>query len=360
LSASTKVAAKKTAGVLGDDLALNAQQVAGVATHREIPVVWAVANGSALNKLIIVPAALVISALAPWAVVPLLMIGGGYLCFEGVDKVLHRLLHRKERAEQRAHVRALADPAVDILAIERQKIRGAIRTDIILSAEIIVIALGTVAEAPFSRQVGVLSAIAVLMTVGVYGFVAGIVKLDDAGLALNRRSSAIARGLGRAILVAAPYFMKLLSVAGNAARIGRARIDGSRGRGDVGRSVRAVGRRTSSASGRRTAATPIRGLAKRHGPCVCRTAWAKPTSHGGVSCARCRSRRCGSRSRAGGFAWSARPPRRAWIVRGSSPPTSCSWSARVAASSCYTWKSSTSGGRPCRCACSTTPARPTS
>lgn len=218
VSVMTKVATKKTAGVLGDDLALNAQQVAGVATHREIPVVWAVAKGSARNKLILVPAALVISAFAPWAILPLLMIGGGYLCFEGVEKVVHKLLHRaEEREEQRAHVQAVSDPAVDIIAFEKEKIRGAIRTDVILSAEIIVIALGSVAQAPFSRQVGVLCAIAVMMTVGVYGFVAGIVKLDDAGLALSRRSSAIIRGLGRAILVVAPYLMKLLSIAGTVA-----------------------------------------------------------------------------------------------------------------------------------------------
>jgi uncharacterized protein len=218
VSVMTKVAAKKTAGVLGDDLALNAQQVAGVATNREIPVVWAVAKGSALNKLIIVPAALAISALAPWAVIPLLMIGGAYLCFEGVEKLWHRFFHRQEEEEeQRAHVKAVEDPTVDIVAFEKAKIRGAIRTDVVLSAEIIVIALGTVADAPFNRQVAVLSTIAVLMTVGVYGFVAGIVKLDDAGLALSRRSSAVARALGRGILVTAPVFMKLLGIAGTVA-----------------------------------------------------------------------------------------------------------------------------------------------
>jgi uncharacterized protein len=218
VSVMTKVAAKKTAGVLGDDLALNAQQVAGVATHREIPVVWAVAKGSAINKLIIVPAALAISAFVQWAVIPLLMIGGAYLCFEGVEKLWHKFFHRQEdEEEKRAHVEAVEDPTVDIVAFEKEKIRGAIRTDVVLSAEIIVIALGTVADAPFSRQVAVLSTIAALMTVGVYGFVAGIVKLDDAGLALSRRSSAVARGLGRGILVAAPVFMKLLGIAGTVA-----------------------------------------------------------------------------------------------------------------------------------------------
>src|SRR6185436_1795973 len=179
----TKVAAKKTAGVLGDDLALNAQQVSGVRAERELPVVWAVAKGSFVNKLILVPAALAISALAPWAVTPLLMVGGAYLCYEGFEKIAHRFLHGKEHASRRKELaQSLADPAVDLLAVEKDKIKGAIRTDFILSAEIVVISLGTVADADFSKQVAVLAGIAVLMTVGVYGLVAGIVKLDDAGL----------------------------------------------------------------------------------------------------------------------------------------------------------------------------------
>jgi predicted DNA repair protein MutK len=214
----TKVAAKKTAGVLGDDLALNAEQVTGVATDRELPVVWAVAKGSAKNKLVIVPAALAISAVAPWAVVPLLMLGGLFLCFEGFEKVTHKLLHRKEDEVHHAElVEALANPAVDMVAFEKERIRGAIRTDIILSAEIIVITLGTVADQPFANQVAVLVAIAVLMTVGVYGFVACIVKLDDAGLALSRRDNGGARAVGAGILRAAPYLMKGLSIAGTAA-----------------------------------------------------------------------------------------------------------------------------------------------
>ncbi len=215
----TKVAAKKTAGVLGDDLALNAQQVAGVRAERELPVVWAVARGSALNKAILVPSALAISALAPWAVTPLLMLGGAYLCFEGFEKIAHRFLHRREddQAKHTELVRALSDPAVDLVAFEKDKIRGAVRTDFILSAEIIVITLGTVAEAAFLTQVAVLVGVAVLMTVGVYGLVAGIVKLDDAGLYLSRQSSAMARGLGAAIVKAAPWLMKFLSVAGTAA-----------------------------------------------------------------------------------------------------------------------------------------------
>jgi uncharacterized protein len=220
----TKVAAKKTAGVLGDDLALNAQQVAGVRAERELPVVWAVTKGSFRNKLILVPAALAISALAPWAIQPLLMIGGAYLCYEGFEKVAHRFLHRPEEDEARRGelVQALADPAVDLVAFEKEKIRGAIRTDFILSAEIIVISLGTVAQAAFGKQVAVVAGIAILMTVGVYGLVAGIVKLDDGGLHLAGRTGegawpSFQRAAGRAILAAAPGLMKTLSVVGTAA-----------------------------------------------------------------------------------------------------------------------------------------------
>ncbi|MFO0607547.1 MAG: DUF808 family protein [Polyangiales bacterium] len=214
----TKVAAKKTAGVLGDDLALNAQQVAGVEAARELPVVWAVAKGSARNKAVLVPAALALSALAPWAVTPALMLGGLYLCYEGVEKLAHRALHPAEAgAEDDAARRALSDPAVDLVAFEREKIRGAIRTDFILSAEIITISLASVAAAPFGTRVAVLVAVSALMTVGVYGLVAAIVKLDDLGLALRRRPSAAARAIGGAVLAAAPRLMKLLSVAGTAA-----------------------------------------------------------------------------------------------------------------------------------------------
>lgn len=215
----TKVATKKTAGVLGDDLALNAEQVAGVATDRELPVVWAVFKGSAINKLILVPSALAISAIAPWAILPLLMVGGAFLCFEGFEKIAHKFLHPKAEgdAEHRAKLEALTDPAVDIVAFERDKIRGAIRTDIILSAEIIVISLGTVADRPLATQAAVLAVIAILMTIGVYGFVAGIVKLDDGGAALLRRDGALSKAIGRAILRAAPWLMKGLSIAGTAA-----------------------------------------------------------------------------------------------------------------------------------------------
>jgi predicted DNA repair protein MutK len=220
----TKAATRKTAGVLGDDLALNAQQVAGLRAHRELPVVWAVAKGSLVNKAILVPAALVISALAPGAVMPLLMLGGAYLCYEGFEKLAHRfLLSWAEDAASHAElVDAMSDPAVDVAAAEQAKIKGAVRTDFILSAEIIVIALNVVAEAPFPTRVGVLVGIALLMTVGVYGLVGGIVKLDDAGLYLSRREgdtvlARIQRGLGAGILMAAPGLMKGLSVAGTAA-----------------------------------------------------------------------------------------------------------------------------------------------
>jgi len=210
----TKVAAKKTAGVLGDDLALNAEQVAGVHADRELPVVWAVARGSAVNKLILVPAALAISAAAPWAIAPLLMLGGTFLCFEGFEKVAHKLSPGPAQASSPAEAPPAAPP--DRAATEQEKIKGAIRTDFVLSAEIVVISLGTVAGASFSRQVAVLTLIAVVMTVGVYGLVAGIVKLDDAGLALSRRTGG-ARALGLGLLALAPHLMKLLSLAGTVA-----------------------------------------------------------------------------------------------------------------------------------------------
>ena len=221
----SKVAAKKTAGVLGDDLALNAQQVSGVRAERELPVVWAVGVGSMKNKAILVPSALAISAFAPWAITPLLMAGGLYLCYEGFEKIAHRVLHApQDDAEQQraARLRALGDPAADMVALEADKIKGAIRTDFILSAEIIVIALGTVAEAPFVQQVTVVAGIAIVMTFGVYGLVAGIVKLDDAGLYLSQRSGAgaahgLLRGVGRLLLAAAPQLMKALSVIGTVA-----------------------------------------------------------------------------------------------------------------------------------------------
>ncbi len=220
----SKVAAKKSAGVLGDDLAVNAEQVSGVQAKRELPVVWAVAKGSLVNKVILVPAALLVSQSAPWAVTPLMVLGGLFLCYEGFEKVAHRFLHSAgdDAAARAAVTAAAADPAVDLVAWERDKIKGAIRTDFILSAEIIVITLGVVGAAPFATRLGTLTAIALLMTVGVYGLVAGIVKLDDAGLHLASRRGDGAldgalRALGRGLLGAAPRLMKFLGVAGTVA-----------------------------------------------------------------------------------------------------------------------------------------------
>lgn len=214
----SKVAAKKTAGVLGDDLALNAQQVSGIRAERELPVVWAVAKGSFRNKLILVPSALAISAVASWAITPLLMAGGAFLCFEGAEKILHPLLHRgEEDAHHAALTQAVADEQVDMVAFEREKIQGAVRTDFILSAEIVVITLGTVALAPLAQQVLVVGGVAVAMTVGVYGLVAAIVKMDDAGLHLSQHANAVARAVGRGLLATAPRMMKALSVVGTAA-----------------------------------------------------------------------------------------------------------------------------------------------
>ncbi|EKF74614.1 hypothetical protein A11A3_07338 [Alcanivorax hongdengensis A-11-3] len=223
ISVMSKVAAKKTTGVLGDDLALNAEQVTGVRADRELPVVWAVAKGSLRNKVILVPAALLISAFIPMLITPLLMLGGAYLCYEGFEKVVHKFFH--DEAEQENHreaLKAIRGEGGDLVALEKRKIKGAIRTDFILSAEIIVIALGTVKEAAFSVQVGVLSLVAVLITLGVYALVAGIVKLDDAGLYLLRESvqrddPGWRRTLGRGILRFAPWLMKTLSVVGTAA-----------------------------------------------------------------------------------------------------------------------------------------------
>jgi predicted DNA repair protein MutK len=226
VSLLTKAATKKTAGVLGDDLALNAQQVAGVRAHRELPVVWAVAKGSLVNKAILVPAALLISAFVPWAVTPLLMLGGLYLCYEGFEKVAHRLLGGSGRhGEPEAlaamppaeAAQALAAPDEDPRLFEQGKIKGAIRTDFILSAEIITVALGTVAASPFGTRVTVLVVIGLAMTVGVYGLVAGIVKLDDLGIWLFRRGSAVVRAIGRGIVRATPWLMKGLSIAGTVA-----------------------------------------------------------------------------------------------------------------------------------------------
>ncbi|ALB55462.1 DUF808 family protein [Cronobacter universalis] len=218
ISMMGKLAAKKTAGVLGDDLSLNAQQVTGVRANRELPVVWAVAKGSLLNKLILVPLALIISAFAPWAITPLLMVGGAFLCFEGVEKVMHSLHARKhketpEQKQQRLNEIAKQDPKL----YERDKVKGAVRTDFILSAEIVAITLGIVAEAPLLDQVLVLGGIAILVTLGVYGIVGVIVKLDDMGYWLADKRSALARGVGKGLLVTAPWLMKALSILGTVA-----------------------------------------------------------------------------------------------------------------------------------------------
>jgi len=220
----TKIAAKKTTGVLGDDLALNAEQVSGIRADRELPVVWAVAKGSLKNKLILVPAALSISWIAPWLIMPLLMLGGAYLCFEGFEKLAHPLLH--SHTEDDAHhaelAEAVANPGIDLVAFERDKIKGAVRTDFVLSAEIIVITLGAVATAAFATKVAVVSGIALIMTLGVYGLVAIIVKMDDAGLYLSQKPGAglwarVQRKAGQACLLGAPYLMKSLSVIGTVA-----------------------------------------------------------------------------------------------------------------------------------------------
>lgn len=216
VSLLTKVAAKKTAGVLGDDLALNAQQVAGVKANRELPVVWAVAKGSFRNKAILVPAALLISAVAPWLITPLLMLGGAFLCYEGAEKLAHKFLH-DAKTEHAQTLKNLSDDPKKVVAKEKDKIKGAVRTDLILSAEIIAITLGTVADAEFLQQVIVLSGIAFIITVGVYGLVAGIVKLDDAGLALTQSTNTAWQKLGAGILWFAPWFMRALSVVGTAA-----------------------------------------------------------------------------------------------------------------------------------------------
>ncbi len=223
ISVMTKVAARKTAGVLGDDLALNAQQVLGIRAERELPVVWAVALGSLKNKLILIPTALLVSAVAPWAITPLLMLGGAFLCYEGFEKLAHKFLYDEEEDERHAELtRTLLDPNVDMVAFEKERIRGAIRTDFVLSAEIIVITLGIVAGASFGVQVAVLTGVGLLMTVGVYGLVAGIVKMDDAGFYLQQRTgedlgTRFARQLGALLLAAAPRLMRILAVVGTAA-----------------------------------------------------------------------------------------------------------------------------------------------
>lgn len=217
----TKVAAQKTAGVLGDDLALNAEQVTGVRAERELPVVWAVAKGSYLNKVILVPVALLLSYTLPWIIIPLLMMGGAFLCFEGFEKISHYFLHN-DKEEKHKHIEAAKDSKIDLVTFEKKKIKGAIRTDFILSAEIIVITLGIVANKPFLQQAGVLAIIAMVMTTVVYGLVAGIVKLDDVGIYLMQKKGTdilkqLQRKTGAKLLAFAPILMRTLSVVGTAA-----------------------------------------------------------------------------------------------------------------------------------------------
>lgn len=224
IATMTKIAAKKTAGVLGDDLALNAEQVSSVRAERELPVVWSVAKGSVKNKLILVPAALALSAIAPWLIMPLLMIGGAYLCYEGFEKIAHKYIHnsKHEEDDHSETVTALKDTNIDLVEFEKEKIKGAIKTDFILSAEIVVIALGTVKDSEFITQVVVVAGVALLMTIGVYALVAGIIKLDDAGLSLmkNKTENALGRlkqSFGKGLLYFAPYLMKTLSIVGTIA-----------------------------------------------------------------------------------------------------------------------------------------------
>ncbi len=219
VSVMTKLATKKTVGVLGDDLALNAQQVTGVKANRELPVVWAVAKGSLLNKAMLVPIALLISYFAPWGITPLLMVGGAFLCYEGVEKLAHKFLHpgAKEETHKEADQQDDKSAVAEAVALEKGKIKGAIRTDFVLSAEIIAITLGVTQGKPFLEQFAVLAGIAILLTVGVYGLVAAIVKLDDVGLFLSQRSNQSVQMIGRGILYSAPWLMKGLSIVGTAA-----------------------------------------------------------------------------------------------------------------------------------------------
>lgn len=223
VSAMSKIAAKKTAGVLGDDLALNAQQVAGIRAERELPVVWGVAKGSFKNKLILVPAALGLSAFAPWSITPILMVGGAYLCYEGFEKIAHPFLaSREEEEHQHQLIEAFHNPEIDLEVFEKEKIQGAVRTDFILSAEIIAIALGTVADKDIMTQTIVVSGIAIAITIGVYGIVAAIVKMDDVGLHLLQNAPKGQRGIlhrnvGQGLLSFAPKLMKILTVVGTAA-----------------------------------------------------------------------------------------------------------------------------------------------
>ncbi|MEJ2045082.1 MAG: DUF808 domain-containing protein [Reinekea sp.] len=221
IAVQSKLTAQKTVGVLGDDLALNAEQVAGVRAERELPVIWAVTKGSLVNKAILVPLAILISLFIPWAITPLLMIGGSYLCFEGAEKLAHRFLHSASEDQQaiEQEKQALVNEKKDMVTFEKNKIRGAIRTDFILSAEIIVISLGVLTDQSLPMKAIVLALIAFVLTLGVYGLVAALVKIDDLGLHLLNKGQAKGwrKTIGLGLLSAAPKIMKFLSIAGTVA-----------------------------------------------------------------------------------------------------------------------------------------------
>jgi predicted DNA repair protein MutK len=218
----SKVAAKNTAGLLADDLAVNADQVSGVRPERELPVIWAVAKGSFINKLILVPAALLMSLYVPWLITPVLMLGGAYLCFEGAEKLHQWVAHTPKKSSPQERLNHLSLPKVDLLTLEKDKIKGAIRTDFVLSAEIVVIILASVASTSFTNQVIVVTGLAILFTIAVYGLVAAIVKMDDLGLYLVETATVSGKGrffgcLGRALVNAAAPLMHTLSVVGTIA-----------------------------------------------------------------------------------------------------------------------------------------------
>ncbi|HAT6978583.1 TPA: DUF808 family protein [Legionella pneumophila] len=212
IAVMTKVATKKTAGVLGDDLALNAEQIIGIHASRELPVIGAVAKGSAINKLILIPLAILINFFASALVGILLILGGLYLCFEGFEKIVEKFFHKKNEAAKKK----LDLQTIDMHQFEKEKIRGAIRTDFVLSAEIIVITLGTVAATSLVNQIAVLALISLIMTIGVYGLVACIVKLDDLGFILRGKKHLL-KQIGILLIGAAPVLMKMLSVVGTIA-----------------------------------------------------------------------------------------------------------------------------------------------
>ncbi|NPA81311.1 MAG: DUF808 domain-containing protein [Epsilonproteobacteria bacterium] len=220
LALITKTAAKKTAGVLGDDLAVNAQKASNFASSRELPVLWAITKGSFLNKLIIVPIALLLSAFLPSAIPWILMLGGAYLAYEGFEKIYEFFFHKDEHKKKKERLKPLSKE--EILKEEKEKIKSAIFTDFILSIEIVIIALGVVQNEPITTQIFVVSVVAFLATIGVYGIVALIVRLDDFGLALvnlNEEKNTISDKIGLFLISALPKIVKALSVIGTIAML---------------------------------------------------------------------------------------------------------------------------------------------